>query len=165
MLSRQQETIEIGAIRINDYGEETGSFEQFVRPLLHPRLSAFCSELTTIEQQQIDRANEFPEVIELFQDWAEIWEEDYLLCSWGSFDRKMLVSDCLLHDLDTDWIEDRHINLKRQYHDIKRLRRPRGLKRSVEKEGFDFTGVHHRGISDAENLAKIFVKYLDMWRF
>jgi inhibitor of KinA sporulation pathway (predicted exonuclease) len=65
--------------------------------------------------------------------------------------------------MESDWVSDYHINLKRQYQEFKRLRRPRGLKRAVEKEGFEFTGIHHRGISDAENLAKIFIKHRDMW--
>ena len=34
-----------------------------------------------------------------------------------------------------------------------------------EAEGFEFTGTYHRGLSDAQNLAKVFVKYIDMWRF
>ena len=75
----------------------------------------------------------------------------------------MLIQDCELHDMDSDWVSEHHINLKRQYQELKRLRRPRGLKRAVEKEGFEFTGIHHRGISDAENLAKIFIKHRDMW--
>lgn len=159
-----QEIIEIGALKINPYGEVTGSFNQFVQPILNPRLSAFCQELTSIEQSDVDRARTFPEVIELFQDWAEIYEEDYLLCSWGNFDRKMLVQDCRLHRLEDEWAEE-HINLKRQYQELKKLRRPRGLRRAVEAEGFEFTGIHHRGIADAENLAKIFGKYLDEWRY
>ncbi|MEO0341442.1 MAG: 3'-5' exonuclease, partial [Bacteroidota bacterium] len=139
--------------------------EKFVHPILNPHLSSFCQELTSIEQYQVDRAEEFPSVIETFQDWAEIFDEDYLLCSWGNFDRKMLIQDSILHDMEYDWIEGHHINLKRQYQEFKRLNRPRGLKRAVEKEGFEFTGIHHRGISDAENLAKIFIKHLDMWVF
>ena len=152
-----QETIEIGAIRMNYYGEILGTFNQFIKPLLNPRLSYFCTELTTIEQIKIDRSKKFPEVIDDFQDWAEMDFEDYLLCSWGSFDKKMFIQDCELHELECDWVE-KHINLKKQYHDLKRLRKTRGLKYSVEKEGFEFEGIHHRGISDAENLAKIFSK-------
>jgi inhibitor of KinA sporulation pathway (predicted exonuclease) len=159
-----QEIIEIGAIKLNPYGEVTGTFNQFVKPVLNPRLSAFCQELTTIEQGAIDRAKSFTEVVEHFQDWAEIFEEDYLLCSWGAFDRHMLIQDCRLHRMEEDWAEE-HINLKRQYQELKKLRRPWGLKRAVEAEGFEFTGVHHRGIDDAENLAKIFGKYLDEWRY
>lgn len=159
-----QEIIEIGAIKMNPYGEVTGTFNQFIRPILNPRLSAFCQELTTIEQEDIDRAKSFPDVIEHFQDWAEIFDEDYLLCSWGNFDRQMLIQDCRLHRMEEDWAEE-HINLKRQYQELKKLRRPWGLRRAVESEGFEFTGVHHRGIDDAENLAKIFGKYLDEWRY
>lgn len=162
--SKVQEIIEIGALRFNRYGELKGTFNRFIRPILNPYLSAFCQELTSIEQTDVNRAETFPSVVEDFQDWAEIFDEDYILCSWGSFDQKMLIQDCQLHDMEYDWVEP-HINLKRQYHEIKRLRRMRGLKMSVTNEGFEFTGVHHRGISDAQNLAKIFTKYLDEWRF
>lgn len=162
--SKIQETIEIGAVRLNAYGEVEGSFNKFIRPILNPRLSHFCRELTTIDQAYIDRARAFPEVIEQFQDWAEIFDEDYLLCSWGNFDRKMLVQDCKLHGLEFDWVEQ-HINLKSQYQELKRLRKPRGLKSAVNSEGFEFTGTHHRGIDDAENLAKIFAKFLDVWQY
>jgi len=159
-----QEIIEIGAVLINNYGEVEGTFNSFIRPKIHPQLSAFCQELTTIRQSDIDRARYFPDVIEDFQDWAEIFDEDYILCSWGGFDKTMLIQDCQLHDMDYDWVEP-HINLKEQYREIKRLRQSKGLKSAVNAEGFEFTGTHHRGIDDAENLARIFAKYLDEWRY
>ena len=158
------EIIEIGAYKLTPYGEVLSQFNRFVRPILHPQLSAFCQELTSIDQVQINRSQRFDQVVEDFQDWIGVQEEDYLLCSWGNFDRKMLVQDCELHNLESEWAHQ-HINLKRQYQEIKRLRKPRGLHSAVEKEGFEFTGIHHRGIDDAHNLAKIFAKYLDEWRF
>lgn len=157
-----QETIEIGAFRINAYGEVRGKFNRFVRPAVHPTLSPFCRQLTSIEQQDVNRARPFPEVIEEFQDWARIGEEDYMLCSWGNFDRKMFVNDCRLHRIDADWVE-RHANLKEQYRLLKRQKKGIGLRKAVEGEGILFTGVHHRGISDAENLVKLFLKYLGTW--
>lgn len=95
-------------------------------------------------------------------DWARIEEEDYALCSWGSFDKKMFIKDCQMHRLDAAWVE-KHANLKEQYRAMRRMKNGIGLKKAVEKEGMIFTGVHHRGISDAENLTKIFLKYLDYW--
>jgi inhibitor of KinA sporulation pathway (predicted exonuclease) len=157
-----QETIEIGAFRLNHFGEVRGKFNRFVRPILHPTLSPFCRQLTGIEQSDINRARDFSEVIEEFQDWARIEEDDYVLCSWGSFDRKMLINDCKLHKTDPSWVE-RHANLKEQYRIIKRMRQGVGLRKAVEKEGILFTGQHHRGISDAENLVKLFLKYLGHW--
>ncbi|HNM24093.1 MAG TPA: 3'-5' exonuclease, partial [Saprospiraceae bacterium] len=85
-----------------------------------------------------------------------------LLCSWGSFDKKMFINDCRLHRLDTDWAEQ-HVNLKEQYRISNRMRHGIGLRKAVEKEGILFTGMHHRGISDAENLVKLFLKYLGTW--
>ena len=157
-----QETIEIGAVLINAYGEELGSFNKFIKPIVNPILSPFCTELTSITQTQIDCADIFPKVMDEFLDWIEYFDDDYWLCSWGSFDKKILLLDCKLHNLDCDWL-DQHLNLKRQYKTLKRLHRPCGLKTAVKKEGFEFTGIHHRGISDAENLAKVFVKYIDEW--
>lgn len=160
----QQETIEIGAVKINEYAEVVGVFNRFIKPVINPILSAFCRELTSISQVDINRADKFPKVIEDFQDWIEIFDEDYLFGSWGDFDKRMLKLDCQLHDYDTEWL-DHHINLKNQYRDIKKFRKPKGLKSATELEGFEFTGIHHRAIADAENLAKIFCKYFDEWRY
>lgn len=157
-----QETIEIGAFRLNHFGEVRGKFNRFIRPVLHPTLSPFCRQLTSISQLDINRAGTFPEVIHEFWDWARIDEEDYVLCSWGSFDKKMFINDCKLHQLDESWV-DSHANLKAEYMAIKRLRRSVGLRKAVEREDILFTGVHHRGISDAENLTKLFIKYLGQW--
>ncbi|MFN7118993.1 MAG: exonuclease domain-containing protein [Saprospiraceae bacterium] len=162
--SMVQEIIEIGAVRVNGYGEMEDVFSSFVRPIINPRLSGFCQELTSIRQEDVERARLFPQVIEDFQDWAEVWDDDYVLCSWGEFDKKMLINDCKLHRLEYDWV-DPHINLKDQYREIKRLRQAKGLKAVVAAEGYEFMGTHHRGIDDAKNLALIFTKYLDEWRY
>lgn len=160
-----QEIIEIGALKISQFGELEGTYNRFIRPVLHPNLSLFCRQLTSIDQISINRASLFPEVVEDFQEWAGVFDdEDCVFCSWGSFDKNMLVQDSVLHDLEYDWIEPNHLNIRRQYHDLKRWKTYKGLKKVVELEGFDFTGTYHRAISDAENLAKIFVKHIDVWR-
>lgn len=159
-----QETIEIGAVLINPYGEVEDHFSRFVRPKINPMLSGYCQSLTGISQIDVNRGRPFPEVIQDFQDWIGVDEEDYLLCSWGGFDKRLLRQDCALHRLEPDWV-DKHINLKAQYSEFRKLRRPIGLKAAVEREGFEFTGQHHRGIDDAENLAKLFVKFLDEWQY
>ena len=161
-----QEIIEIGALKINRYGELISAFSRFVRPVIHPTLSLFCRQLTTIDQVAINRAQTFPDVIEDFMEWSGAYDdEEYMLCSWGSFDKRQLIQDCQLHRMEDDWIEPYHINIRRQYHDMRGWRTYKGLKKVVELEGFEFTGTYHRGISDAENLAKIFVKHIDEWRY
>jgi 3'-5' exoribonuclease 1 len=158
------ETIEIGAYMLDEFGEVLDIFDSFIRPTVHPVLSPFCTRLTSITQIDVNRAETFPLVIGDFMDWIGINNEEYWLCSWGGFDKRQLIAECNLLELESDWLE-KHINLKQQYMSYKRLNRPIGLKKAVEREGFEFTGIHHRGISDAENLAKIFAKNLDIWQY
>ncbi len=159
-----QETIEIGAVKMTRFGEVLGEFNRLIRPILHPTLSHYCRRLTNIRQEELDRSARFPAVIEAFKEWADVYDEEYWLCSWGSFDERILRQDCRLHDLDDAWL-DPFLNLKQQYHELKRLRKRRGLRYAVEAEGFDFSGEHHRGMPDAQNLSKIFVKFLDEWQY
>lgn len=161
---RQSEIIEIGAIKLNEYAEVEDTFCRFVKPVVHPFLSPFCIQLTSITQVDVNRAAKFYTVVEEFQDWIEIDDEEYLLCSWGNYDKTQLIKDCEFHDIYSDWAEE-HINLKAQYQQIRGLNKPFGLKKAVKAEGFEFEGTHHRGIDDAYNLAKIFGKFFDEWRY
>lgn len=158
------EIIEIGAVRINEYSEVIGRFESFVKPIVNPMLSGFCKKLTSITQQQVNTAQRFDIVLERFKEWAGIYEEDFYICSWGQNDKKLFKDDCDLHKLEIDWL-DYYVNLKNQYDTIKGQSVKGNLKKIVVKEGFEFTGKPHRAISDAENLAKIFLKYFDEWVF
>ena len=158
------ETIEIGAVLINEKKSIESEFVAFIKPIKYPVLSDFCKDLTSIEQEVIDEAAYFSEVIELFKNWFD-WETgDYVLCSWGFYDRKQFESDCNLHGLDKKWIE-KHISLKHQYRDIKNLRRAIGMKNALKQEKMSLEGTHHRGIDDARNIAKIFLKYFELWDF
>jgi 3'-5' exoribonuclease 1 len=158
------EIIEIGAVLLDEYGSYIDSFERYVRPTLHPVLSNFCMNLTHISQIDINRADTFQNVLDDFWYWADLdSDEEYWLCSWGGFDKRQLIQDCTLHKLNADWVNP-HLNIKQQYQHMKRLKQPIGLKKAVEREGFDFTGEHHRALADSENLAKIFYKYLDSWQ-
>ena len=159
-----QEIIEVGAVLVDSYGAELGSFNKFVKPKVNPRLSAYCQELTSITQEKVDRANGFTTVIEHFQDWGQMFQSDYQLVHWGPADVVMLRNDCRLHDLEEEWLEP-HFDLKKQYSKLKKLKKPAGLKRALSMEGLEFTGTQHRAIDDAWNTARIFLKHLDEWQF
>ena len=167
---KQNEIIEIGAVKIHSELELRSEFSAFVKPILNPRLSPFCKELTTITQQEVDQADTFEIVIDEFIDFctrkANTKERDeFVLCSWGHYDKKQFVADCKLHELDTDWLEN-HISLKHQYAEITDTNRKRcGMGSVLKREGLKLEGTHHRGIDDARNIVKIFNKYFDRWDF
>ena len=51
-----QEIIEIGAVKLDGSLELLGQFDSFVRPLQRARLSQFCTNLTTITQEDVESA-------------------------------------------------------------------------------------------------------------
>ena len=162
---KRREIIEIGGVLMDKNGNIKNQFESFVQPIVHPMLSDFCQRLTSISQIDVNQADKFPAVIEDFKDWIGANDnEEYLLCSWGFFDRSAFIKDCELHKTDSRWARQ-HISLKDQYPRIKNTGRAVGLKKALDIEGFDFEGREHRAISDAINTAKIFRKFLNLWRF
>ncbi len=159
---RKNEIIEIGAVCIDDNKTITDEFDIIVKPLLNPELSEFCMQLTTITQEMINTAPEFPEALEAFKKWLTDLNDQYILCSWGHYDRVQFKNDCNLHGLDSNWTEN-HISLKHQYAKYKKLKRPVGMKKALKKENFSLKGTHHRGIDDVKNIAQIFIKYFEKW--
>lgn len=160
-IKKQNEIIEIGAVKVNASGHIVSEFNAFVKPKLHPILSDFCTELTSITQAQIDSAETFPNVISKFIHWINT-DSDYLLCSWGFYDKKQFQSDCKLYKLESDWA-NHHISLKHQYATITNLKRPIGMGSALKKEKLPLDGTHHRGIDDARNISKLFRKHWGKW--
>ena len=159
----EREIIEIGAFMLTPYGESIDQYHAMVKPEIHPRLSHFCMELTGINQEEVDRAKTFEYIYRDFSHWVEDYP-DALPASWGVFDEKILSIRCRQNNLEPFW-GGNFANLKKQYQQIKGLKKPIGLKNAVEREGFDFTGNHHRALDDTINTVKIFNKYLDEWTF
>ena len=56
---------------------------------------------------------------------------------------------------------NRHISVKHRYAEHKQLMRPVGMVRALALEGLSADGTHHRGIDDARNIAKIFLKHFE----
>jgi 3'-5' exoribonuclease 1 len=161
-LKNKSEIIEIGAIKINQSQQLISQFSSFVKPSLHPVLSPFCTQLTSIQQKDMELAETFPTVLRQFKEWINV-EEAYVLCSWGFYDKQQFKQDCLLHHLETNWLEQ-HISLKHQHATIKGLKKPMGMAGALYIEGLTLEGTHHRGIDDAKNIAKIFLKYFGKWK-
>lgn len=160
-----QEIIEIGALKMDAFGTIKDSYSVLVKPVVNPTLSAYCTELTSIEQSHVNGAETFETEIEKFQDWIGIFEESpYQLCSWGNFDQKLLFGNCEHHQLSTEWTQA-YFDVRRQYLDIRPYHRPISLRRALEREGLEFEGTPHRALDDAFNLTKLFARYLDEWQF
>jgi 3'-5' exoribonuclease 1 len=157
----EQETIEIGAVFVDCDYQVVSTFESFVRPVRHPQLTAFCKQLTGITQQQVDSAKPFCDAFPLFVKWILEYdppEQDtsdpsataFTIASWGKFDRQQIERDCGYHMVIFRF---EHIDVSRQFTSRYRVRR--GHRGAMKILGVDPDGAHHRGLSDALNVAKM----------
>lgn len=148
------EIIEIGAVKMEPSSFNIISeFQSFIMPINNPVLSDFCIKLTSITQQQIDIAKNFYEVFPSFIDW--IGNDSFQICSWGEYDLNQLRVDCQRHSIKLpDLIEKNHRNLKAEFSALFN-RKPCGMKKALKHLKINSEGIHHRGIDDARNIAKI----------
>lgn len=152
--AEDMETIEIGALIVDPRvdGAEPREFQSFVRPVRFPQLSAFCTQLTTIRQPDVDSAQPFAAALARFVEW--IGDPSAVrFASWGAYDKRQLLTDCGHAGVEYPFADD-HLNLKHWC--APRLgTRPCGLMQALEKSGLTFTGVHHRGLDDARNIWRV----------
>ena len=150
----QMEIIEIGAVLLNARTFETESeFQTFVRPVRHPVLTDFCTELTKIVQSEVDSAPSFAEAVDLMNRWMDQYE-DALFCSWGNYDRNQFLQDCEYHGVAYPFGAG-HLNLKEEFSRSQSLRKRLGVTAALRRLGLRFEGTHHRAIDDARNIARI----------
>ena len=150
----QFETIEIGAVMVNATALETvGEHQTFIRPVIRPKLTAFCTKLTSIGQNDVETAPLFADAIATLRRWAFSFDE-FLFCSWGDYDRTQLGHECERNHVSYPFSRG-HLNLKLAFREQQKLPRKLGMEEALRVAGVDLVGVHHRGIDDARNIARL----------
>lgn len=150
----QMEIIEIGAVLVDGPTLETvGEFQTFVRPVRNRLLTAFCTDLTTIKQSDVERAPRFPEAIAELREFLA-GHNDALFCSWGAYDNNQFKQDAAYHRIGLPFW-GKHLNLKEQFSLRLGLRKQLGMAGALRHVGIELRGTHHRGIDDARNIAKL----------
>ena len=155
------EIIEIGAVKLNSCGETLEEFNCFVKPTINPILSDFCTELTSITQEDVDNGLRRKDALSMFQEFCG---DNCMILSWGGYDRNQLKKEFERFHLPTQ-ILNNHINLKVEFSKVIGATKQYGMARALNITKIPLDGTHHRGIDDAKNISKIFVKYLDKWSF
>ena len=160
---QRMEIIEIGAVMLNAKTLRIESeYQRFVKPILHPVLTEFCTSLTSIHQQDVDNAPVFPEALRSSQSWFYPFGS-YVFCSWGDYDRHQFEQDCKLHHVGYPFPGD-HLNLKIEFSAAVGKTKKFGMAGALKQLGLDLEGRHHRGIDDAKNIARIVQRIMERSR-
>lgn len=150
----QQEIIEIGVCLLD---LKTLKVENpqglIVRPTMS-RVSPFCTQLTTLTQEFVDKGMTLPEAMAILEKDYEIDKRTW--GSWGDFDRKLMLKDCAAKGIQFPGETRTHINIKNIVSVELGLDKELGMDAGCELYGLKLEGTHHRGIDDAKNIAKIY---------
>jgi inhibitor of KinA sporulation pathway (predicted exonuclease) len=151
---REMETIEIGAvIQCAKIFETQSEFQQFIKPVRHPMLTDFCTQLTGIQQAEVDLAIPYSAALQRMQQWLSDYP-DYLFCSWGDYDKKQITQDCQFHGVGYPFASA-HMNLKKSFSEALGLSKKFGMAEALKHVGLKLQGSYHRGLDDARNIANI----------
>lgn len=147
----ESEIIEIGAVLVDGATlEPLDEFQTFVRPVIHPQLTPFCTRLTTITQADVARAPTFRFVAPRLAAFGQ----GALFCSWGAYDKNQLERDARRAGIRSP-LGPRHLNLKEAFARAAGEPGQRGNGNALGRVGLKPTGTQHRGIDDARNIARL----------
>jgi len=149
----ERETIEIGAVVADQSGDVLREYGVLVRPVRHPILTKFCTELTGITQADVDGARTFPEVWTSLLQWVG---DRRSFCSWGDYDLDQFRRDCSFHGLPL-WFSG-HCNLAKAFG--KRV----GNRKAARLLGVETKGTRHRGLDDAKNISAVMAAMIRIGR-
>lgn len=116
-------------------------------------ISSFCTELTTITQDFIDKNGvTFEEACDILINKHK--SDRRLWVSWGKYDLNQIEKDCRLRKVNFPMGRD-HFNLKPLFSIKHGLSADLGVDTALKYLGLEFEGTHHRGQDDAKNIARI----------
>jgi inhibitor of KinA sporulation pathway (predicted exonuclease) len=150
---QENEIIEIGLAVLD---VTTGVISKNQGILIQPKrskVSPFCTELTTITQEMLDKNGiSFEAAIDKLVD--EYNPDLYTWASYGQYDLNMLKKQCKSFGVPYP-MDDEHINVKVWFAEVFGLQKPTGMNGALHLLNIPLEGTHHRGVDDAKNIAKI----------
>ena len=158
------EIIEFPVIRVDgSTGEKIDTFHRYVRPTLNPALTPFCTQLTGITQETVDKAEAFDVVFTQFMDWIASFSADPLnevvFCTDGPWDlRDFMQKEFTYYGITRPLFMRKIVNVRKAFADFYKLSESPNLNAMLAKLGMQFEGKEHSGMDDATNLYRIFVQ-------
>src|SRR5205085_5051451 len=146
------EIIEIGVCPLElSTGRRLGKRSILVAPK-RSRVSAFCSQLTTLTPEQVAAGITFTEACEILR--KEYQSRDRVWASFGDYDRTMFQKQCEATGVVYPF-GPRHLNVKMLFALSRGLLNEIGMSEALGLMGVPREGTHHRGDDDAWHIAGI----------
>jgi inhibitor of KinA sporulation pathway (predicted exonuclease) len=121
----------------------------------------FCTELTTLTQEQVRQGIAFKDACKLLEDKYHSTER--LWASFGDYDRRQFEKQCRDQGIRYPFGPS-HLNVKSLCSIARGLQSEIGLPQAMATLGLSLEGTHHRGHDDAWNIASVLWELLKRLR-
>ncbi|WP_042382967.1 3'-5' exonuclease [Streptacidiphilus melanogenes] len=146
------EIIEIGLTVVDLVrGERLAKHRLLVRPE-RSRVSAFCTELTGLTQEEVDGGLSFAEACRWLAKEQAAGARPW--ASWGDYDRHQFTRQCGATGVACPF-GSRHTNAKAVFTEANGLRKRPGMAQALTLAGLPLEGRHHSGADDSWNIAAL----------
>jgi inhibitor of KinA sporulation pathway (predicted exonuclease) len=146
------EIIEIGLTVVDlDQATRLAKHRILVRPQ-RSRVSAFCTELTSLTPEEVDQGVTFAEACHALARDHHTSTTPWV--SWGDYDRNQFTRQCQRTNTEYPFGKD-HTNAKLRFTEAHNLRKRPGMAQALEIAGLKLEGRHHRGDDDSWNIAAL----------
>ncbi|KAH9950480.1 exonuclease RNase T and DNA polymerase III [Amylocystis lapponica] len=168
----QNEIIEFPTLLYNvEQDEVQATFHEYVRPVMNPDLTPFCTKLTGITQDVVDAASPFSNVWDRFQVFLKSHglldnPSSCIFLTCGHWDlRTMLPLQLDVSELEGPFGPDasgnllapydRWINIKDAFRTHYRLRHNKDMLGMLRQLRLELEGRYHSGMDDCKNVLRI----------
>ncbi|MDP2436536.1 MAG: 3'-5' exonuclease [archaeon] len=143
--------------------------QNYVKPVVHPRLSPFCTSLTGITQDTVDAGISFPAALDALT--AKMRETGllpvmpssprFIFVTCGDWDLQVMLSGQLrLSNLKRPSFFNQWINIKQPFMTKYRQTHSLGMAAMLKVLKMKMVGRHHSGIDDCRNIAAILLRMI-----
>ena len=156
------ETIEIGAVMLDEVGKEISSFKEYVKPAFALEIPKNIEKLTGIRYSTVQDAAPFRAVLDRFIEWCGemAGKMDYTIFSWSENDLLQILQETALKGIaDTPqlcYMYHHWKDFQQEYCGLFPMEHVMSLEKAMNYCGLEFKGRAHDGLNDARATADLY---------
>lgn len=160
------ETIEIGAVMLDDNLQEISSFRTYVKPEYNDSIVPKISRLTGITDAMVANAPKFKEALRMFTNWCLGTGDEVTIYAWSDTDFNQIRTEIILKEYEIseaekDLLENEWNDFQQEFDGHLGFERQVSLKMALDIAGIDFSGREHDALDDARNTAELLQIFRD----
>lgn len=160
------ETIEIGAVMLDDNLQEISSFRTYVKPEYNDGITEKITWLTGITDAMVENAPKFHEALRMFGNWCLGTGDEVRIYAWSDSDfiqitKEMELKGYEMSVREKEIFENEWYDFQKEFDSKLGFERQVSLNTALDLAGVDFKGREHDALDDARNTASLLQIFRD----